>query len=221
MDLVYINKQPSINTNDRQLSPTTTVNYHQLPPTQKPNIPTQKPNTPPQNPNGENKCEIKRKDYKYYKKAHEIIEQMNKNPKVNSIIDVGGWRGEFIKNTNIKGKTIIDLHKIKNESDGITRISDNFLTHSFKKKYNIVTCLQVLEHIDNKNVINFAQKLFSISNKYVIISVPYKWRKEACKWHLQDPVDHAKLFKWTSRTPFETFIVKDTATRLIAVYKVN
>ncbi len=165
--------------------------------------------------------ETRRKDYNYYKKVNEIIKQMNKDPEVNSIIDVGGWKGAFLKSVNIKEKTIIDLHKMGNISDDIIRISNNFLTYSFTKKYNIVICLQVLEHINDKNVKKFAQKLFSISNKYVIITVPYKWKKGICKYHLQDPVDHDKLFKWTSRVPSNTFIVKDRLPRLVAVYKIN
>ena len=155
----------------------------------------------------------------YYKKVLSIIENNRKQYSYNSIIDVGGWKGAFVKSTQIPNKTILDLHKMEKD-DNITRITANFLTHNTDIKYDIVTCLQVLEHIDDDNVEAFAKKLFELGGKCVIISVPYKWRKGASKHHLQDPVDEKKLFSWTSIVPDNQYIVTDNnRNRLIAAYK--
>ena len=165
--------------------------------------------------------EEERKEFKYYKKTHDIIEDIQKKTSINNIVDVGGWKGFFVENTNIKDKTVIDLHKMEDKSDGVTRISTNFLEYNPEKKYDIVTCLQVLEHINDNDVEKFAKKLFDISEKYVVISVPYKWKKGICKWHCQDPVDKDKLLKWTSVTPNEEYIITDRGMdRLISVYKI-
>ena len=95
--------------------------------------------------------EEERKEFKYYKKTHDIIEDIQKKTSINNIVDVGGWKGFFVENTNIKDKTVIDLHKMEDKSDGVTRISTNFLEYNPEKKYDIVTCLQVLEHINDKS----------------------------------------------------------------------
>jgi hypothetical protein len=50
--------------------------------------------------------------------------------------------------------------------------------------------------------------------------VPYMWPAGACKAHLHDPVDRAKLSLWAGRAWSETAIAFDNPNkRLIAVYK--
>ena len=87
------------------------------------------------------------------------------------------------------------------------------------KKYDVVVCLQVLEHIDHDIVKKFTQKLFQVG-KTVIISVPYKWELGKCKYHVHDPVDESKLYSWTKRYPKKTWIIteKNGVKRLIALY---
>ena len=166
-----------------------------------------------------NNYEKKRYDLLYYKKVLSLIEDKRKLS-FNSIIDIGGWRGSFVERTKIPNKTILDLHKMKQKNDNIKRISADFLKYKTNIKYDIVTCLQVLEHINDKNVGLFAKKLFELAARCVIISVPYKWKKEYCKWHLQDPIDEKKLFSWTLKTPNNQYIIteKNGIQRLIAVY---
>ncbi len=82
--------------------------------------------------------------------------------------------------------------------------------------FDLVLCLQVLEHLDNPDA--FAQKLLN-AGRTVIISVPYRWPQGYCKTHKQDPVDEAKLERWTQRKPVETQIVTNGKERLIAVYQ--
>ena len=92
---------------------------------------------------------------------------------------------------------------------------------NLNNKYDVVTCLQVLEHIDDDTVYNFAQKLFTLGN-IVIISVPYMWKKGICKYHKQDPVDETKLYGWTKKIPIYSIIIKDNHfNRIINVYIQN
>lgn len=137
--------------------------------------------------------EKKRENLKYYKKLLEIISDISKNNNINNIIDIGGWKGYFVSRTDIKDKYCFDLKvNNKNVSNGVIQIQGDFLKYDFgNTKYDIVCCCQVLEHIDDNNVKFFAKKLFELSN-IVIISLPYKWDKNRCKWHKQDPVDEKK-----------------------------
>tara|TARA_B100001758_G_scaffold247851_1_gene267753 strand:+ start:10366 stop:10863 length:498 start_codon:yes stop_codon:yes gene_type:complete len=159
-----------------------------------------------------------RKDAKYYKKCNELIERIAMDNKSKSIIDIGGWNGFFVKNTPIDKKVCLD--KINREPEkGVEFINADFLKWNAKEKYDIVLCMQVLEHLEDDQISPFIEKLFSLTN-HVIISVPYKWRKGWCKFHKQDPIDHGKLKSWTNRRPFESYLVKDGKTeRLICYYK--
>lgn len=162
-----------------------------------------------------------RKECNYYKKVIEIINEetilrSNIGSSVASIIDIGCANTEILKNFNIKDKACLDFNKLP-ETVGVRTIKCDFYKWVPDKKYDIVMCLQVLEHLDRPK--EFANKLFELSNGKVIISVPYKWKKGFCIHHVQDPVDETKLFEWTQRVPSESYIIEDNSVkRIICVY---
>lgn len=156
-----------------------------------------------------------RKESNYYKKVVELVNNFNK---ITSIIDIGGRRSPVLENLN---KSIyrcsLDIQPIKEFSKEIHLITANFYTWIPDKKYDIILCLQVLEHLDNPR--EFAQKLFSVG-KIVIISVPYKWPKGFCKYHVQDPVDEKLIKAWVDREPTMSYIISDkNVERIICVYE--
>jgi hypothetical protein len=154
-----------------------------------------------------------RKEYNYYKKVLEII---NIYSNYESIIDVGGRDTEILKDLSFRDIACLDLNKLP-ENDRIRTIKCDFYKWIPDKKYDIVTCLQVLEHLDDPGT--FAKKLFELSNKLVIISVPYKWPKGFCKYHLQDPVSEDDIFKWTGKSYNESYIIEDASVkRIVCVY---
>lgn len=161
----------------------------------------------------------RRKDLHYYKKCIELIDQISLKNMPQSIIDIGGWNGFFIKDLSIKEKVCLDKKVKSGDYDDVKYIEKEFLKWDADKQYDIVLCMQVLEHLNDKEIHAFTEKLFQIG-KSVIISIPYKWRKGWCKNHKQDPVDYTKLKSWTKRNPFESYLVKDKGVeRLICHYK--
>lgn len=160
-----------------------------------------------------------RKDFLYYKKCINILQELSSYNK--SIIDVGGWKGDFIKNLHVfNDRTVTDLHKKPtNFPSNVKFISGDFTKINFNRKYDIVTCMQVLEHIPHNKIHQFTQKLFTLG-KTVIISIPYKWDKNFCKYHIHDPVDEHKLYHWTKRVPSQLYLVRENnkTKRLIAIY---
>jgi len=96
-------------------------------------------------------------------------------------------------------------------------ITADFYEWEPDRKYDVALCLQVLEHLDKPK--EFAQKLFQVA-PIVIISVPYKWAKGACKYHVQDPINEEKILSWTGRQPDEKHIVTDRKKRrIICLYR--
>jgi len=154
-----------------------------------------------------------RKDFHYYKKVKDILDSLH----FSSIIDIGCRKSPMMKGLrdNVY-KAMLDIQEIP-PIDGIHMIQADFYTWEPDRTYDVVLCLQVLEHLDKPK--EFAQKLLQVG-KTVIISVPYKWKKGACKYHTQDPVDKSKVLGWVGREPDEEYIIKDkTRERLICVYK--
>ena len=99
---------------------------------------------------------------------------------------------------------------------GVELITADFYKWTPSKAYDVVLCLQVLEHLSRPAT--FAKKLFH-TGKHVIISVPYKWPKGTCKYHVQDPIDEAKIRGWTGRDPDEEYIIRDGGReRIVCVY---
>jgi len=161
--------------------------------------------------------ESNRKNLEYYKKCLEIIENVRVNADLHSIIDIGGWSGGFLSRTNMDEKVCLDTRPSEEMAPGVELIVEDFLTWEPDKKYDMVSCMQVLEHIQDEYVGDFAKKLFTISSR-VLISVPYKWPPHMCQYHYQDPVDEKKLYGWVERQPTESFIVKEKCNRLINYY---
>jgi hypothetical protein len=101
-------------------------------------------------------------------------------------------------------------------SERVKGISADFFEFDPPRHYDLALCLQVLEHV--QDAVSFAQKLFQIADR-VMITVPYKWRAGADKWHVQDPVDFNKLHSWTGREPLISAVIQErTGSRRILAY---
>ena len=155
-----------------------------------------------------------RKDFNYYREVLRLVRLYV--PDGESVIDVGSGETRVIDElAEFSHRVALDQRYVP-PRPGIAQITADFRVWRPPCRYDLVLCLQVLEHLNDPTA--FAQKLFSIG-EWVIITVPYGWPAGACPGHVQDPVDEAKLRGWTGREPLETVIVSDGRNRLIAVYR--
>lgn len=155
-----------------------------------------------------------RKDMIYYKYVRSLISICSINAK--SMLDVGSGAVDLLSHcSNVTEKYSLDLrHPL--EADGVVGIKEDFLKWESNKKFDIVCCFQVLEHI--QDVESFCQKLLQLATYEIIVSVPYMWEKGKSKFHVQDPVDVDKLVGWFGFEPTFCNIVDG---RLIAVFLKN
>jgi hypothetical protein len=155
----------------------------------------------------------KRKDFHYYKQVQSML---SKND-FSSIIDVGSRKSPVMEHLDDDiYKAMLDIKPI-NPIPNIHMITADFYTWTPDRKYDVALCLQVLEHLDRPK--EFVEKLFQVA-AITIISVPYKWPKGSCKYHVQDPIDQHKIHTWAGRDPDEMHIVKDNGKkRIICLYK--
>ena len=157
-----------------------------------------------------------RKHFRYVLYVQELVRILE--PDAKSAIDVGARDTPIIEDFDwIEDRSTLDYSN-PYSSERVTGISVDFFKFEPQKHYDLALCLQVLEHI--RDAARFAQKLFQIADR-VLITVPYKWRAGANKWHVQDPVDFDKLHGWTDREPLISAIIQERtgARRMLAYYR--
>jgi hypothetical protein len=103
-------------------------------------------------------------------------------------------------------------------AEGVESVACDFLQYDPGARFDLVTCFQVLEHVPDPGA--FARKLIQIGD-VAIVSVPYKWKKGKCRFHLHDPVNERKMKKWFGREPDFSYIARELSSvgRLIHVYR--
>ncbi len=135
-----------------------------------------------------------------------------------SVLDVGSSGCPYLDwFPEAEHRTSLDLRK-PYVAEGIDSVTSNYFTWDVDRQYDLVLCLQVLEHVRKAD--EFAQKLLA-SGKIVVASVPYKWSEGSVSSHVHDPVDEAKMRAWFGREPNYSYIcteVNSGARRLICVY---
>jgi hypothetical protein len=155
-----------------------------------------------------------RQHFKYYAEVVRLARQHA--PAGGRVIDVGAGPTRVLQDLGWFDERVALDRLPERRQPGIKTVQQDFLVYEPGAQFDLVLCLQVLEHLDDPR--GFAQKLFAIG-RTIIISVPYKWPHQFYPPHKQDPVDETKLAGWTRRTPIETSIVMDNRERLIAVYR--
>lgn len=133
----------------------------------------------------------------YYREIQLAVENILRISKLESVIDVGCADCLEILKFNIPHKTVLDFWTVPDKSKftNCECLHGSILDYPFNsRKWDLVTCMQVLEHI--REVKLAAKRLFSISQKYVIITLPYMWPVGKEPDHIQDPVTEEKLEDW-------------------------
>jgi hypothetical protein len=155
-----------------------------------------------------------RKHFHYYREVIALARQHA--PAGRHVVDVGaGPTGVLAALTWFDRRVALDRSPVPRRR-GIERVCADFLAWEPDVHFDLVLCLQVLEHLAEPAT--FARKLLATGST-VIVSVPYRWPRGYYPPHVQDPVDEDALQAWTGRTPVETRIVTDDLQRLIAVYR--
>ena len=152
-----------------------------------------------------------------------VVKQICKkfSPSPSSVIDIGSNGTPTLEwfrtdSANVNRLVSLDLRN-PYVSPGVESIKMNLMNYQPTDTFDLVTCLQVLEHVPDPTA--FGRKLLDLG-RIVIVSVPYRWPKGACKYHIHDPVTSALLQQWMGKQPKFKYIAKElnNKERLIHVY---
>lgn len=160
----------------------------------------------------------RRSDLLYYRYVDFIVRTVG--AEAGSLIDVGTGGCPYLEWFDwIPERVSFDLrHPYRSES--VQGIAGDLLTHPFERRFDLCTCLQVLEHVPE--AAPFAQRLQAIARR-VIVSVPLNWPKGDTQGHVHDPVTEEKLQGWMGRAPNYAIEVREPfqgakGRRLVAIY---
>ena len=119
----------------------------------------------------------------YYKYLNSIVRDIGASAQ--SIVDVGTGHLPYLEWFDwIPEKVAVDLLP-PYSSETVKGISGDIFELSFPKKFDLCTCMQVIEHVPDAG--RFARRLMEIAH-VVLVSVPHKWPAGAMHGHVHDPV---------------------------------
>ncbi|TFH02348.1 MAG: class I SAM-dependent methyltransferase [Calditrichales bacterium] len=132
-----------------------------------------------------------------------IITQLGINPQ--SILDVGCRTGDFLmhfdKNIIREGVEISSEYATIASSRGLTIYNDFLENTQFQRKYDIVSCLAILEHlVDPVIFLNKLNQLVSPGGILLILIPTYECFKETLlhkldrQWHMYRPPEHLNFY---------------------------
>jgi hypothetical protein len=159
-----------------------------------------------------------RADMLYYRYVDFIVRTVG--AEAGSLIDVGTGGCPYLEWFDwIPERVSFDL-AAPYRSEAVRGIEGDLMAHRFERRFDLCTCLQVLEHVPDPAP--FARRLQAIARR-VIVSVPLGWPEGRTAGHVHDPVTKDKLQGWMGRRPNYVVQVREPfrgakARRLIAVY---
>lgn len=156
----------------------------------------------------------RRQQFQYYKEVERLARVYA--PTGGSVLDVGAADTELLRRLDWFQRRVALDRRPHHPSPNVERVVADFMDYRPPKGFDLVLCLQVLEHLEDPEV--FARKLLATGRR-VIISVPYRWPAGLSPSHVQDPVDETMLNRWAGQTPVETHVVRDEQERLVAVFQ--
>ena len=147
---------------------------------------------------------LQRSDLLYYQYFRYILRCVG--PEARSILDVGSGNSPYLEWFDwIPEKVSVDI-RTPYRSDSVRGVEGDILTLSFPERFDICTCMQVLEHIRQPEP--FARRLLELG-RLLVVSVPFKWPAGTVKGHVNDPVDLDLLSAWFGRRPNYHQVVRE------------
>lgn len=160
-------------------------------------------------------------DLLYYQYVYLLCRVVGREAK--TALDVGSRATPFLEWLPwIDERVSVDL-ELPYSSPTVTGLKADFFEYAPERRFDLVTCLQVLEHVPEAP--RFAQKLLEVS-RHLVVSVPFEWSNKA-PGHVHDPVTLEKLTGWVGRPPNfhvvveELFAPRTNSRRLIAYYDID
>lgn len=163
----------------------------------------------------------RRQHFKYYKLVKYWIHRLSPG---DSILDIGSGGTPIASWGHFKSRYSVDT-TTPFEHDFVAALKMSWMDFKIRRRFSVITCLQVLEHLDDNEIEPFVSKM-NANADVIILSVPHMWNPAWESEHKQDPIDAKKLLEWLGNRPMKKWqIVTDRSSqgreqeRLCAMYE--
>lgn len=162
----------------------------------------------------------KRKHLRYYSAVREMVQQYA--PEAQSLLDVGTGPTLYLNEYQIPEIVVVDKDQwaIHRQLKPFVQVAprQKFEEYESDRTFDVVMCLQCLEHIDAQARPVFIEKLQKHCNGILLISLPYKWSGTKLKGH--NGIDEAVIKSWMGEDPVASRIVTEDngGQRIINIY---
>ena len=120
----------------------------------------------------------------YYDSLSRLFNLVSGERDILSVLDIGCATGDVVSKMATKApktsflaidimeEAIIDAKKTYLKIENLHFQTKDFLSENIESKYDLITCLQTLEHIEDLLLDDFLRKIFKLAHQAVILSVP-------------------------------------------------
>jgi hypothetical protein len=143
--------------------------------------------------------------WEYFKEVVKMVEKIDPI----KVLEIGSVGCKLVKDSKVLDITN-QYNGIKYEVDYLLDITKDL--DKVKERFDLIICLQVLEHLGNRQQSVFSGLLERGDN--IIISIPYLWtdKSELSHYNITDDI----IKKWTcDKVPKEEIIIGDNKKRKI------
>lgn len=142
-----------------------------------------------------------RKSHRKTTRVKKCLEIVNNWIRCASILDVGCKSLDFVDmvGDQYTRKLQIDHYKPTTIIDPLGQhfrqlSCGQFIWDDFVP-FDVVVCMEVLEHVEPNKRRKFAEKLLSVASKYLLISIPYNWKKDN-EVHPHTGYNESNIMEW-------------------------
>lgn len=140
-----------------------------------------------------------RRNNNLYQRLRSLVQEHGASAE--SILDVGAYVTPFVNEFDwIPEKATTDRQLDRAPADyfealNVTAFLGDFMTIDFPRRYDIVLCFEVVEHLTDDVVQGFVQRLLEVG-KTVIVSTTFELPEGIVPGHVQDPISREEFVSW-------------------------
>lgn len=163
-----------------------------------------------------------RRSLHYYEVVRGLLDGLTKRAPLEALLDVGTadtpvptwghFRARYSLDPAHSQARVRALHEA-----GVNAFAASVADWKPKRRFDVITCLQVLEHFEVPEASAAAKKLLSVTNR-LVVSVPHNWPANAntSNGHKLDPIGVLKLCNIVEAEP--TWLRVTRCKRLVCMF---
>lgn len=152
----------------------------------------------------------------YYQVVADTVRLIRHSVPLASVLDVGPADVPLVTELGIPDCTVLEP-QFPRQFDGCEWLRGDVCGYEFGRKFDLVMCLQCLEHIEDIDAACSA--LFRAAEKYLVVSLPWQWGKGWEPGHIHDPIDMDWIVRHLGKPTSHTLCDDPPTRHIVCTYE--